>query len=549
MSYYKFNENDIFYNVIKAHPKYRMQLYFNNIYINNRLAEGHVPAGAASLYEINVGSASIEASEAGWADKFASDGSGRKAGRFERRGFRAQGIIKKNEPHPVHKNGIISYTATRDMIWKTHATSSKDYIGAAAGTDFILDYPLTASVQRDLVASGTITPGNIAGVKFIHKTTNHDGVFRLMSLRNRYNHYSMLSKYFDFDKYILISGGLPNASIRDPKSNKLAVENSDGTWKNSVKPFPRDGRYRADKTSGVTDALLQFCTGSLPVNQYTNLIAIPKIFYGSAIKKGSVNLEFYFTGTLLARAQDINKNGELIETYGSGSTAEPTRGWPQDAKRVVGTVMYNEGILILTASHVLNHHVQDGYLSPTGNVEADTPQVDLRPTAKGQARQRETYVDNPRWSHFGSYKTWATSAVDSNSASYAPASSSYVLEFRGTSKIPTVTMMAHANKNELNWSNNPTFIERQSVFNNQTYEQIFVELSSSQAYRENKKILIKNTVSSSFANHSASFKPQTFISKIGIYDENKELIAVAKLANPVRKTNGQDYTFKLKLDL
>jgi uncharacterized membrane protein affecting hemolysin expression len=110
-------------------------------------------------------------------------------------------------------------------------------------------------------------------------------------------------------------------------------------------------------------------------------------------------------------------------------------------------------------------------------------------------------------------------------------------------------MMAHANKNELNWSNNPTYIERQSAFNNQTYEQIFVEQSSSQAYRENKKILIKNTMSSSFANYSESFNPQTFISKIGIYDENKELIAVAKLANPVRKTNERDYTFKLKLDL
>ena len=62
-------------------------------------------------------------------------------------------------------------------------------------------------------------------------------------------------------------------------------------------------------------------------------------------------------------------------------------------------------------------------------------------------------------------------------------------------------------------------------------------------------ILIKNTISSSFAHYSASYEPQVFISQIGIYDEQKNLIAIAKLANPVRKTKDLDYTFKLKLDM
>ena len=45
------------------------------------------------------------------------------------------------------------------------------------------------------------------------------------------------------------------------------------------------------------------------------------------------------------------------------------------------------------------------------------------------------------------------------------------------------------------------------------------------------------------------FKKQTYISKIGIYDENKNLIGVAKLATPVKKTEERDLTFKLKLDI
>ena len=68
-------------------------------------------------------------------------------------------------------------------------------------------------------------------------------------------------------------------------------------------------------------------------------------------------------------------------------------------------------------------------------------------------------------------------------------------------------------------------------------------------YKENTDVPIKNIVSSSFTKHSASYQQKTFISKIGIYDDAGDLVAMAKLANPVRKTNEQDYTFKLKLDL
>ena len=136
------------------------------------------------------------------------------------------------------------------------------------------------------------------------------------------------------------------------------------------------------------------------------------------------------------------------------------------------------------------------------------------------------------------------------SASYAPASSSYSLGFRGTQKTPVLTMMAHAPKNELNWSNNPTFIRRRvDNFSEKDYDQIFVAETGAFAYKENKLVSIKNTISSSYCDHTASFLPQTYISKIGVYNNEGDLIAIAKLATPIRKSNEQDYTFKLKLDL
>ena len=43
-----------------------------------------------------------------------------------------------------------------------------------------------------------------------------------------------------------------------------------------------------------------------------------------------------------------------------------------------------------------------------------------------------------------------------------------------------------------------------------------------------------------------SFKKTTYISSIGIYDENKNLIGIAKVATPVKKTEDREFTFKLK---
>ena len=60
-----------------------------------------------------------------------------------------------------------------------------------------------------------------------------------------------------------------------------------------------------------------------------------------------------------------------------------------------------------------------------------------------------------------------------------------------------------------------------------------------------------NTVSSSYGDSdwSASFKRQVYISKIGVYDRNKNLIGVATLANPVRKEEAEAISFKIKLDI
>tara|TARA_R100000808_G_C2155175_1_gene167004 strand:- start:108 stop:1310 length:1203 start_codon:yes stop_codon:yes gene_type:complete len=232
-----------------------------------------------------------------------------------------------------------------------------------------------------------------------------------------------------------------------------------------------------------------------------NLISIPSIFYGSSIKRGTIDLQFFVTGTLISRLQDLNKNGELIQTGPVGSV---------ESGSVAGIALYKEGFFILTGSARLTSLTWENY----------------KPGATAK---------NPAWIYFAATGSKTTSATSTKLPS-----SSFSLSFSGSNYVSTMTAYAHAPKMHLNYSANPTYID---------YEHRTASADYDTTYYRDPEVLFKNTVSSSYPDPTASFLKQTFISKIGIYDENKNLIAIAKLANPVRKKEADSYTFKLKLDI
>ena len=114
------------------------------------------------------------------------------------------------------------------------------------------------------------------------------------------------------------------------------------------------------------------------------------------------------------------------------------------------------------------------------------------------------------------------------------------MSFKGHTETQVLTMFAHARRGEINYSNNPTFLD---------YGQNKIAVTSSNIYLENDAVTIKNTVSSSYAGHSASFERQVYISRVALYDDDKKLIGVATLSSPVLKKEAQDLSFKLKLDI
>ncbi len=309
------------------------------------------------------------------------------------------------------------------------------------GDEITGSYPMSASITREYYTQGQARDAEVGSV------TGH-----ISALKNTLNHYTHYSRHYQYKSTA-------------PEKESL------GGW---------------DKGT-----------------QELSLISVPSIFYGSSIEKGTVELNFYITGSLVARLQDDRKNGELIQTYppesnGSGSVA--------------GVVLYNEGFLLLTGSWDLS----DG--SETQDYLGNGSRV------------------SPKWVYFG---VGANDGVGQASDAIL-SGSSFEMFFNGTNTIPVVTMFARAPMGTLNHSNNPTFIEA---------NQNLTVATGSSHYIENSKLSIKNIVSGSYTDQTASFQKQTYISKVGIYDKHKNLIGVAKLATPVKKTEERELTFKLKLDL
>jgi len=221
--------------------------------------------------------------------------------------------------------------------------------------------------------------------------------------------------------------------------------------------------------------------------QTLNTIAIPSIFFGSQIRPGTVSLKFYYTGSIAGELVDAQQNGELVQVSGSDSA--------NDGK-VAGVVMYDEGYVILTGSWDING-------------DAGTP-------------------------------TWLDYAKGANDGLTANNKYSFNLSFDGHSETQVMTMFAHARRGEANFSNNPTYLK---------YGQEKLQYTSSHVYEENPELLVANTVSSSYNDYEAAYKRSVYISKVAVYDENKNIIGIATLSNPILKEEKDAYTFKLKIDI
>ena len=300
-----------------------------------------------------------------------------------------------------------------------------------------------------------------------------------------------------------INGKYPlTASVNRVYVHKDELRNADGLITDNKK-FLR-ALYNPIESGGYLSSYFDYQS----INSVdANIIEVPSIFYGSSIRKKSVQLDYYITGTLIAQVKDTKGNGELIETIG-----------PQKGK-VAGIVLYEYGICLLTASYALS----------------------------ADANTKDNYFDQSGATTFSNWLSFGSGMMESQTTAVAQTKSgadgisnkpSYLIKLEGTNKIPTITMLATANKGEMHYSNNPTFISKT--------DSPSPSVSSGSYSGGNSKII--NITKSKYEGFAEEFENIVYISKIGIYDEEGNLLGIASLSNPIKKSEAQDLLFKLRLD-
>lgn len=90
----------------------------------------------------------------------------------------------------------------------------------------------------------------------------------------------------------------------------------------------------------------------------------------------------------------------------------------------------------------------------------------------------------------------------------------YDLQFNNTTELNSTIYFCRANHNDFNYSSNPTYLDA-------------------------SKIRVKNNTTDS---------PVTYITTVGLYSADNELLAVAKLSEPIKKTPETELTLRVRLD-
>ena len=472
MAFYKFSDNDLFVNYIKANPSCKFDVYNSQVFYNHKSEQAGaftgsvpgVPAGFVNLYELNV-------------DRNSTD------------------------------TGLVFAFLQRDSSLTTFKTiSTSDYYsldyGDAVNAVSGAEYPLSASITREFFNTNHFSDMTASNITVLEQEKSDHADVSIAEEGHTTG--DGLPSYITDDTHV--HAGTTRSSLDRYKRLKTLLTSSHiNSLKNTINyysPMSPHFKYSTTFSDGYSRDL-----DVVPVN----LISIPSIFFGSGMQKGTISLKYYLTGTLIGEIRDENQNGELIQVGPEGSTGSGS---------VAGIALYKQGFVILTGSW---------------DLQTTGPSAD----AKLDYKNAGTAVTSS-WLYFA---VGANDGIPTDGeGATTRASASYMMQFSGTTETPFVTMFAHAPKGQLNFSNNPTYLSHSATTSD------YDALTSSISYREPDFSTV-NVVSSSFNTPTASFAKETYISKIGLYDKDKNLIGVTTVAKPVKKTEDREFTFKLRLDI
>ena len=362
--------------------------------------------------------------------------------------------------------------------------------------------PITGSLISGTYLPNYPSEGNIK--KFSHNM--FESIYDYPYLSSSANHLFDITLGYSSNSHVSSSSNVQNAkkiNIYNTFAQQLVGYEATGSSK-VIKQFDRDG----DEKTTTDDKMRE-----------VYFLSFSRLLVKDEIKKGTFKLDLGVSGNFwkpfrghIVRINDshaagadgtfkINspageyailkaKNlvGSPLFDSGTNGTAAPC-----------GLIYYQAGVVVLTASlfgtSSTGHPA--GMLSG-GVADASSPGIDL----VGSGSQFNAGIQP--------HLTGCTVSGAADSLR----NRIYNLEFNNTTELHSTIYFCRLHTNDFNYSTNPTY------------------LSSS-------KIVTKNT---------SLDKPVSYITTVGLYGANNQLLAVAKLSEPLKKTPQNELTLRVRLD-
>lgn len=298
-----------------------------------------------------------------------------------------------------------------------------------------------------------------------------------------------------------------NASTAEGRSKKLSLYNQ---MAKILAGYDSTGSIALLDRDGSPETLTDFYP-----NGY--FLSFSRLLVKDEIKKGTFRLRmglgntdalrFNLTGTIYDHSGTLNPQGYLTNSpageYGilflSESIKDASNFPSSQTDKRVGLIFYQAGVVFLASSLFGTYNASN---SPFTNMTSNT---------FGQLNNACNLTSSG--TGFANIQALATTGtIDQMGNAFRRRISN--LEFQNTTELNSTIYFLRINNNEFNYSSNPTYID-------------------------GGKIVVKQ---------DADDSPVSYITTAGLYSPDNELLAVAKLSQPLKKTEEQSLILRVRLD-
>ena len=272
--------------------------------------------------------------------------------------------------------------------------------------------------------------------------------------------------------------------------------------------------FARDKVKRETFAMRFFVTGDLDgaptANKTSAESSIVSAYTGSNLFRTTTSGSAIFTDVGAASSKRSTFGGEVGEIVNASNTSQK-----------VGLMFYDAGTAVLDLSKIIfgDQHVSGAISSVIGNPSISG--LATNETIIGSGSVMETsYGSNPSAKFIPDFLTSGSidDIVDHFASCRFSSGSNTAVTFQNITNINSTLLFCRATADEFNYSSNPTYVDSDG------------------------RIVVID------AGQEDTQRGFSFITTVGMYDANDNLLAVAKLSRPIEKNDEKDLTVRIRLD-